>query len=395
MLACQPLRTPKQVLLVSTGFIRTPRPQLGFTKVRSISSQKPLYDPNTIVFPPYRGHCVTVSVINGATTHMLSRMLVHRPLENQKYLRLADYSFLVESQNRQRKVLFDLAFMENMFDRMPPALKAMFSSSEEAVMKIDHVCDVPSTLQAHGIELSTINDIIWSHSHIDHVGDPSVFPSTTRLVVGPGFKNVHMPGYPTRPDGFVLDSAFTGRQVEEVNFSAASPVIGGFRAFDFFQDGSFWLLECPGHTGHHIGALGRTTEASWVFIGADCCHHAGQLRPSPHRLLPPHLTINEAATGSMQPCLCSQLLSRLREQQGNSLYELSSNLQEDVEKAQETLEKLRAFDARDDVLVMLAHDPSFLDVIDFFPQNINHWKKAKWAEKTRWMFLNDGAKTTS
>ncbi|KAL1861553.1 hypothetical protein Daus18300_008816 [Diaporthe australafricana] len=206
-------------------------------------------------------------------------MLVHdAPTSTaQKYMRLASYSFLVESRHRSQKILFDLAFMKDLFTRMPPALKAMLAGDTDVVdpvMKIQDLCDIPDKLRAHGQDLAGINNIIWSHAHIDHVGDPSVFPSSTELVVGPGFKSAHMPGYPTDPHGTVLDSAFAGRSVRELDFVRDSPAIasiGGLRAFDFWGDGSFWVLECPGHTGHHLGALCRTTPNSWVFMGADCC----------------------------------------------------------------------------------------------------------------------------
>lgn len=237
------------------------------------------YRPEDIQFPTYRGHCAKVSVINGATTQMLSSMLVHPAPSSaaHKYMRLASYSFLIESHHRSQKVLFDLAFMKDLFTRMPISLKNMLAGGSDVidpVMKLETLCDVPDTLQAHGQDLSEINSIIWSHAHIDHVGDPSVFPYSTDLVVGPGFKSAHMPGYPVNPAATVLDSAFQGRSVKELDFDKCSSDIaniGGFRGVDFWKDGSFWVLECPGHTGHHLGALCRTTPDSWVFMGADCC----------------------------------------------------------------------------------------------------------------------------
>lgn len=243
------------------------------------TSRVPQYRPEDIQFPTYRGHCAKVSVINGATTQMLSSMLVHPAPSSaaHKYMRLASYSFLIESHHRSQKVLFDLAFMKDLFTRMPDSLKNMLAGGPDVVdpvMKLESLCDVPDTLQAHGRDLSQINSIIWSHAHIDHVGDPSVFPYSTDLVVGPGFKSAHMPGYPVNPDATVLDSAFQGRSVKELGFDKCSSDItniGGFRGVDFWKDGSFWVLECPGHTGHHLGALCRTTPDSWVFMGADCC----------------------------------------------------------------------------------------------------------------------------
>lgn len=47
-----------------------------------------------------------------------------------------------------------------------------------------------------------------SHWHWDHIGDPSTFPSSTDLIVGPGFKEAFLPGYPTKPDSPVRESDF-------------------------------------------------------------------------------------------------------------------------------------------------------------------------------------------
>ena len=47
-----------------------------------------------------------------------------------------------------------------------------------------------------------------SHSHLDHVGDPSTFPNSTTLVVGPGFHDIFLPGYPADPKGQVLESDY-------------------------------------------------------------------------------------------------------------------------------------------------------------------------------------------
>lgn len=101
--------------------------------------------------------------------------------------------------------------------------------------------------------------------------------------------------------------------------------------------------------------------------------------------------------GSPQPnpCPCAQLL-RLLHTSGNNdkaIYELAPLLQEDAGKAQETLEKLKAFDGRDDVMVVLAHDASFLDVLEFFPRSINDWMAKGWDEQARWLFLQDTARS--
>ncbi|EAT84562.2 hypothetical protein SNOG_08286 [Parastagonospora nodorum SN15] len=303
--------------------------------------------PADIQLPPYQGHCVKLSVINGAKSFMRAGLLVNPAPTNHEHLELAGYCFLVESQQLRQKVLFDLAFMENVTARAPPSLQPMLNNKD--VLRIEECRNIATVLEEHNVDLATINSIIWSHAHIDHTGDPSVFPSSTELIVGPGFKTNYIPGYPTNPQSPVLDSAFQGRSVQELDFSTSSTTIGGFRAIDLFHDSSFWVLETPGHTEHHISALCRTTEDSWVFLGGD----------------------------------------HVRKEAGGSFFGLAPGMQEDLSKAQNTLEKLKAFDGRDDVLIVIAHDSSLLDVMSFFPKDMNRWKDQNWAEKGRWKFLRD------
>lgn len=325
---------------------------------------------------------------------MLTKTLVESASESRKYLDLADYSFLIESQHRDQKVLFDLAFMQDLDTRMPPSLRP-FLAGPEKVMGIDAAQDIPGTLQLHNIPLSTINAIIWSHSHIDHVGDPSVFPRSTALVVGPSFKAHCIPGFPSNPHSSLLDSAFHGRHVHEVDFSTVSATtIGGFRAVDYFGDSSVWLLEACGHTEHHMCALCRTTDESWILLAGDACHHIAQLRPNRFRPLPddgvPAAIIIRGEVPS-SPEQCGHLHPRqyaaaLAE---SSFYGLAPGMQEDPKAAEETLERLKAFDGRDDVMVIIAHDASLLTILDFFPGNLNGWKAKGWDVQGRWLFLND------
>jgi glyoxylase-like metal-dependent hydrolase (beta-lactamase superfamily II) len=342
--------------------------------------------PTKIKFPPYQGHTVKVSVINAAKSSMRAALLVTPAPSDRDHLKLAGYSFLIESQHRNHKVLFDLAFMKDVKDRAPPALKPFLNNKE--VINIEESQQVSTVLTDHGIDLSNIDSIVWSHAHIDHTGEPSVFPPTTELVVGPSFKKACMPGFPTNPQSPVLDSAFQGRRVREVDF-AKSISIGGFRAIDFFSDGSFWLLETLGHTEHHLSALCRTTEDSYVFMGGDICHSIAQLRPSSFRPLP--ASVPASVLGKTPPlknfdCAC---LRQLQRNESCAFYGLAPGMQEDLSKAQETIEKLKAFDGRDDVLIVIAHDATLLDVMEFFPKDMNDWKGKDWADRGRWQFLKD------
>ena len=69
----------------------------------------------------------------------------------------------------------------------------------------------------------------------------SLFPSSTEVVVGPGFKSL-LPGFPEKPNSPLSASDFKGRVVREIDFNTSSIQIGEYAAFDFFGDGSFYLL---------------------------------------------------------------------------------------------------------------------------------------------------------
>ena len=271
-------------------------------------------------------------------------------------------------------------------------MKALVGNIEGDV-KVDK--DIPEQLTEQGLALSSINAIIWSHSHIDHVGDPSLFPLSVDLVVGPGFKTEHMPGYPTNPRGLLLDSAFAGRSVHEVDFSASSLTIGGFRAIDYFQDGSFYLLDAPGHTMHHLCGLARTTLDTFVLLAADACHHMGQLRPShylplPDTISPGLLEANPKSPDPQGKLSITELKKLLPQSEDNqSFYGLNDGLHDDIVRAEDTLEKLKAFDANDNVLVIIAHDWSLLNLVSLHPRDINQWQRHNWGELARWRFLAD------
>lgn len=257
-------------------------------------------------------------------------------------------------------------------------------------VKVDK--DIPEQLTEQGLHLSEINAVIWSHSHIDHVGDPSLFPSTVDLVVGPGFRQNQMPGYPANPSAFMLNSAFTGRSVRELDFSDSNLIIGGFRAIDYWQDGSFYLLESLGHSSDHLCGLARTELGTWVLMAGDACHHVGQLRPSMYRPLPDVLS-----PSPLQPlpgpgeksisCSSAPFKTLLAERKESTFYGMCEHLQDDLPQAEESRRRLQAFDGSDDVLVVLAHDRTLLDVVDFWPGKLDEWKEKRWGELGRWRFL--------
>ena len=54
--------------------------------------------------------------------------------------------------------------------------------------------------------------------------------------------------------------------------------------------------------------------------------------------------------------------------------------------------QLQVADARDNILVAVAHDQTLSGVVDFFPKTANQFVKKRWTHKLRWLFLRDFAK---
>lgn len=114
------------------------------------------------------------------------------------------WSFLIESSTGQR-VLFDLGVPPNLNESFsPPLLEAVASFGWDISVE-KHVVDI---LREHGVAPRSISAIIWSHSHWDHIGDPSTFPHSADLVVGPGFKEGMLPAYPADPKSFLREEYF-------------------------------------------------------------------------------------------------------------------------------------------------------------------------------------------
>ncbi len=241
-----------------------------------------------------------------------------------------------------------------------------------------------------------------SHFHWDHTGDPSTFPASTALIVGPGFRETYIPSYPTNPDSPIKESDYAGRELREIEFSYPGALtIGRFPACDFFGDGSFFLLDSPGHAIGHMCGLARTTAGTpgandtFIFMGGDACHHGGEFRPTAYRPLPPEISPNPLDPGSGKPCSGELFEAIHRHQSGSEpFFEVAvlgdgKGVAHDAEEATRTIRKLEAFDACPDVFVVIAHDDAILDVVDVFPRDANGWKVKGWAEKVRWAFLRD------
>ena len=241
-----------------------------------------------------------------------------------------------------------------------------------------------------GVTSGDISAVIWSHHHWDHIGDMTTFPSSTDLILGPGFQKEYLPAYPTNENSALLESDFKGRNVREIAESQFSLKIGRFPAFDYFGDGSFYLLHSPGHTVGHMCGLARTTENTFIFMGGDACHHGGEFRPTEYMPLPKEVArapLSRFGAGCPGAFLVEKIhpLSSATE----PFYDIAKGFSHDHDEAKRSIRKLQEFDASDDVLVCIAHDQTMMGNVDFYPKSLNDWKAQGIQKKIRWAFVGD------
>lgn len=233
----------------------------------------------------------------------------------------------------------------------------------------------------------------------------STFPSTTRLIVGPHFKQQLLPGYPSDLNGVVMESDFHGREIDELDFTHPTAIrVGRFKALDYFGDGSFYILDAPGHAIGHVHALARThasPDAAFVHLAADSIHHVGEIRPSEYLPLPDPIVPSPVPTVHPFSCPGHFFSAILREgsrkkpilEGQDPFKELGGDsrlsLIYDEPALRDTIEKDEEFDAHEAVFTVIAHDWSLKGVIDEWPKPLNAWREQGWKEKGTWKFLED------
>lgn len=344
-----------------------------------------------------RGHTHTVIDTTAWIGNIPTAVFFTPTIKGHDKLEAPCHSFLIEHPSG-RKLLFDLGVRKDWENLSAVTVKMLKTLETQVSSRYEK--GVRAILEEHGVPGSSIEGIIWSHWHFDHTGDPSTFDPHTALIVGPGFKDAFLPGYPANPESVILEADYAGRELREIQFTGDTKV-GRFEAFDYFGDGSFYLLNSPGHTIAHLSGLARVSSfttggaagSSYIFMGGDASHHAGEFRPSTYLPLPASISPNPLDDDDSRTVCPGALFEHLLPDGGDRtkpFYKIATGgVTLDVEEAQRTIEKMQEADAQDKVLVVIAHDATVVNVLDFFPKYMNDFVSKNWVGKTRWAFLKD------
>ncbi|CAI4215978.1 unnamed protein product [Parascedosporium putredinis] len=264
-------------------------------------------------------------------------------------------SFLLEHSSG-RKLVFDLGVRKDYLNLAPKISNYIPTTP----YKFDVTQDVIEVLEENGIKGEDIEAVIWSHYHWDHIGNPSL-----------------------------------GRNLREINCTGEGSLkIGKFDAFDYFGDGSFYLLDTPGHAVGHLNGLARTTKNpdTFVWLGGDIAHYGGEYRPSQYLPIPDGAI--EPHTGFVpkhKPFCPGEEFAKLQESRGRKpnepLYEVRFGT--DPVLAMKTIGHMQEFDVNDSIFVIIAHDRDVRDLVPHFPAQLNDWKEQGYAKKLKWAFLRD------
>lgn len=353
--------------------------------------------PPALNIPP-SDSTVEVSIID-TTAHIKlpAGNFMQPPVPGYEQLEACCYSFLIKHKNPSKNskhdtLLFDLGVRKD-WENGPTAVAQLLKSTPGASLEVEK--DVATILRENGQALEDIGAIIWSHWHFDHTGDPSTFPPSTDLIVGPGFKENFSPAFPTAPDAPVDERSWQGRELQEIDFSAKGQDlrIGKFNALDFYGDGSFYLLDTPGHAVGHLCALARTTAnpPTFMFLGGDIAHHGGEFRPTQYLPLPDAIKPNplEAPFANATSACPGEIFQAIHPKSSKTepFFAPAGAVHKDDKEAKRSIDKMTEFDAYEDVFSVIAHDSSLFDVVEFYPKRANEWQAKGWEKEGRWRFL--------
>jgi glyoxylase-like metal-dependent hydrolase (beta-lactamase superfamily II) len=129
--------------------------------------------------------------------------------------------------------------------------------------------------------------------------------------------------------------------LREISFEGSNTLrIGKFPAFDYFGDGSFYLLDSPGHAIGHLCGLARTTTnpPTFILMGGDICHYPGIFRPSKYLPVPESISPHPYHAISDVPFCPGSVFDDLQHSRGrkptDTLYEMCFG--HDIPLAQQT-----------------------------------------------------------
>ncbi|KIJ29721.1 hypothetical protein M422DRAFT_36866 [Sphaerobolus stellatus SS14] len=231
-------------------------------------------DPVTLPHPAPNQAYTIVSALEAGVLDLPPHLFVADVSKDEKVPTCPSLSFLLKHSKTGEKVVFDLGIRKDITKFTTPIMNLVNGD-----MPINVPQDAADSLAKGGVPPETIKTIIVSHAHFDHVGDHTLFPNAT-FILGEGADLALSTPYPADPSSIVIPDSFPPDRTKFLERSAFSDSLAGFpAAYDYFQDGSLYIIDSPGHFPGHINVLARTSSnGSWIYLAGDTCHDLRLLR---------------------------------------------------------------------------------------------------------------------
>jgi len=209
----------------------------------------------------------TVSALEAGLIELPDEMFITKATPGKITL-APSLSFLLQHSKSNKKFVFDLGIRKD-YQNYPPVIVDWIKSTYP--VKVTQ--DVFDSLKKGGLQPTDIDFVCLSHCHWDHTGDTHPF-TKSRFLVGGACRSLFTNVYPGDPHGRFASDLLPEGRTEFLDPSGWKP-IGPFpRAFDFYGDGSLYIIDAPGHLSGHINVLARTSsDGGWIYLAGDSAHH--------------------------------------------------------------------------------------------------------------------------
>jgi glyoxylase-like metal-dependent hydrolase (beta-lactamase superfamily II) len=153
---------------------------------------------------------------------------------------------------------------------------------------VDAGASAAEQLAAAGVAPASVERIVLSHFHADHIAGTRDFPRARFVATRAAYQAVTRPGALGQlvrgflPGLLPDDFASRAELLDDHDFGGEPAELGG--GHDLFADGSLRLVRLPGHAAGQIGALVRGTGGRRQFLVADAAWTTAAFREN----RPPH-----------------------------------------------------------------------------------------------------------
>jgi glyoxylase-like metal-dependent hydrolase (beta-lactamase superfamily II) len=215
-----------------------------------------------------QAYCI-VSVLESGHMHITDNIFIDNP-ESSDPQRIPSLSFLLQHSLNKKRFLFDLGIRKD-WHNAPPKLLA----SLPPAFKVEIEQDVVESLAKGGLTPDSIDFVCLSHIHFDHYGHSPLFPKSKFVVGGETIKIIESGLYPPNTESVYPADVVPMDRTRFLGEDLLWEEVGPFpRAYDYYGDGSLYVIDAPGHLWGHINLLARTSpDGAWIYLAGDTAHH--------------------------------------------------------------------------------------------------------------------------